>query len=463
MAGDAQRSKQREGGGRSETEQPRITADISATPLSFPSSPSPVTSSTGGGVESSALPLWEYSGDELAAATGRYDGARRRLGQGQTGAVFRGTLLGHDGVAVDVAVKRFHDILSEEKMRLVCRDLRARRFLQDRNVVRLHGYGFCVRYRKLHLVYDYMPHGSLSQHLFAGAGSSAAILSWDRRSKIIAGAARGLHHFHSHGAVHGCVTASNILIDNDFTARLGDFGYSWSRRFRRRCTSPAPTGDIVRMSSETDVLCFGAVVLEVVSGRRSDLDDSGGGDVWALHEAGRILEAADATLGIAAGDDGGCGGGRRRDAVEAKKMLLVGLACSHPDPKQRPKIRDVVEILKSDGVQPPKEGLGDDWQVGDAGRGGCCCCLLRSGLRGCDARDGRCSRDDDRDASGAATNLIGDDVSWAASVTRTARSTSWRRPSARSSLLAPGAIVAFIGSMLRHRERAVMAAEQLSC
>ncbi|BAF29836.2 Os12g0500400 [Oryza sativa Japonica Group] len=364
-----------------------VTADISATPLSFPSSPSPVTSSTGGGVESSALPLWEYSGDELAAATGR-----------------------------------FHDILSEEKMRLVCRDLRARRFLQDRNVVRLHGYGFCVRYRKLHLVYDYMPHGSLSQHLFAGAGSSAAILSWDRRSKIIAGAARGLHHFHSHGAVHGCVTASNILIDNDFTARLGDFGYSWSRRFRRRCTSPAPTGDIVRMSSETDVLCFGAVVLEVVSGRRSDLDDSGGGDgdrrrfrslvewVWALHEAGRILEAADATLGIAAGDDGGCGGGRRRDAVEAKKMLLVGLACSHPDPKQRPKIRDVVEILKSDGVQPPKEGLGDDWQVGDAGRGGCCCCLLRSGLRGCDARDGRCSRDDDRDASGAATNLIGDDA-----------------------------------------------------
>ncbi|EEE53256.1 hypothetical protein OsJ_36183 [Oryza sativa Japonica Group] len=343
-----------------------VTADISATPLSFPSSPSPVTSSTGGGVESSALPLWEYSGDELAAATGRYDGARRRLGQGQTGAVFRGTLLGHDGVAVDVAVKRFHDILSEEKMRLVCRDLRARRFLQDRNVVRLHGYGFCVRYRKLHLVYDYMPHGSLSQHLFAGAGSSAAILSWDRRSKIIAGAARGLHHFHSHGAVHGCVTASNILIDNDFTARLGDFGYSWSRRFRRRCTSPAPTGDIVRMSSETDVLCFGAVVLEVVSGRRSDLDDSGGGDgdrrrfrslvewVWALHEAGRILEAADATLGIAAGDDGGCGGGRRRDAVEAKKMLLVGLACSHPDPKQRPKIWDVVKILKSDGFQPPK-------------------------------------------------------------------------------------------------------------
>uniref|UniRef100_A0A0D9XZJ7 Protein kinase domain-containing protein n=1 Tax=Leersia perrieri TaxID=77586 RepID=A0A0D9XZJ7_9ORYZ len=299
------------------------------TPLSFPSSTPAVNHGDPAASGESAAALWEYGVDELKAATWGFDGARR-LGQGQTGVVFRGTLLGHDGVVVDVAVKRFHDVLTEEKMRLARRDFRGRRFLQDRNVVRLHGYA--------------------CPNTYSPEAGTLAILSWDCRSKIITGAAQGLYHYHSHGTVHGCVTASNILIENDFTARLFDFGYSWSRLSRCHLSSSPSTMSIstVKMSSEMDVLCFGTVILEVVSGRRSSELPTGANGfkllvdwVWALHEKGCILDAVDTTLGItAANDNQQCLGMLSRDAAEAKKMLLVGLACSHPDPKLRPKIGD---------------------------------------------------------------------------------------------------------------------------
>uniref|UniRef100_A0A0D9XZJ8 Serine-threonine/tyrosine-protein kinase catalytic domain-containing protein n=2 Tax=Leersia perrieri TaxID=77586 RepID=A0A0D9XZJ8_9ORYZ len=198
---------------------------------------------------------------------------------------------------------------------------------------------FCLKYQKLHLVYDYMPHDSLSKHLFVTAGSPT-ILSWDCRSKIITGAAQGLHHFH----IHGCVTSSNILIESDFTACLGDFGSS----------------DLVKMSSEMDVFFFGVVVIEVVSGHRSSGDDLpmvlGNGFkflvdwVWALHEKGCILDALDANLGIISSYNG-C---QNRNMVEAKKILLIGLARSHPDPKKRLKIETVVDILKSNSMPPPQ-------------------------------------------------------------------------------------------------------------
>lgn len=304
---------------------------------------------------------WEYEYDMLAAATSKFH-KKMKLGPGQgssgSGVVFKGTLLGNNGLDRPVAIKRFHSTLTDESSKHVHRDLGGR-FLRHKNIVRLLGY--CLRKGKLYLVYDYMPNGSLDRHLFDATGSSSA-LTWARRSNIIRGVALGLNHLHSNKSIHGSVKASNVMLEKDLTARLGDLGYSRmepSKPPRNSQTYMAPecaaNGGIPNPTSELDVFYFGALVLEVVCGRRSCCGDITDGDtsfrfladwVWALHGKGRIIDAVDPSLQSTAG-------GELQQDEEAKKLLLIGLACSHPDPMQRLRMGDVVEMLRSDTSSPP--------------------------------------------------------------------------------------------------------------
>lgn len=200
------------------------------------------------------------------------------------------------------------------------------------------------------MVYEYMVNGSLDHHLNPDQG-----LSWEQRCRIINGIAMGLHYLHRHNAIHGAVKVSNILLDQDMTtARLGDFGYTRAvsssglnggfnkmKLISQRNTGLAPEcipktimgSTICNPTYEMDVFYFGAVILEVVCGILDShlLVDS----VWAHHHDGNILAAVDAKL-AAAGDF---------KEAEAQKLLLVGLACSHPEPMERPGMGDVVEML----------------------------------------------------------------------------------------------------------------------
>jgi serine/threonine protein kinase len=184
-------------------------------------------------------------------------------------------------------------------------------------------------------------------------------LPWARRCNIIVGVATGLHYLHSQRSVHGSVKVSNVLLDPDFTVRLGDFGYSRLGPLKNRATAGTPylapeciySGTLnTNPTYEQDVFYFGAMVLEVVCGRRRSAYVVTGDFklflvdwVWMLHRKGRILDAVDATL---------MAGGEVDQAV-ARRLLLVGLGCSHPDPKQRPKMEDVVKHMQSDDGVPP--------------------------------------------------------------------------------------------------------------
>lgn len=225
-----------------------------------------------------------------------------------------------------------------------------------------------------------MPFGNLDEHLFVRKKSKAS-LTMARRSRIIGDVAHGLQHLHRHRVVHGSIKASNILLDKDFTARVGDFGHfledqppskdhpaggggsSSSARDALVYMAPecSPNSPFAGATCEIDVFYFGAVVLEVVTGRHTCGGGGGGGDipedgfvflvdwVWELHRRGCILDAVlDATIlqGRSAG------GQLNRDV--AKKLLLVGLACSHPVPSQRPSMKEVVEMLQTEGVPPPE-------------------------------------------------------------------------------------------------------------
>ncbi|KAF5745831.1 L-type lectin-domain containing receptor kinase S.5 [Tripterygium wilfordii] len=200
-----------------------------------------------------------------------------------------------------------------------------------------------------------MPKGSLEKHLDEASGQTT--LNWSHRNKILVGLASALHYLHNEcdqKVVHRDLKASNILLDEDFNARLGDFGLARALENDRNSYAELGLGGVPgtigyvapecfhtgRATPESDVFGFGAVVLEVVCGRNPgakihhdqhlySLVDW----VWMLHRERRIDEAVDVRLQ------------NDFDINEAERLLLLGLACSHPVHSERPTTRDIVQII----------------------------------------------------------------------------------------------------------------------
>ncbi|KAL5980086.1 hypothetical protein ACLOJK_036553 [Asimina triloba] len=286
----------------------------------------------------------EFEFRDLKRATNNFD-EKQKLGQGGFGIVYKGVLAEESKA---VAVKMF----SRENMKGkddFLAELTIINRLRHKHLVRL--VGWCHKKGMLLLVYDFMPNGSLDDHLFGSSGNEK-VLSWDRRRNVLVGVASALHYLHDEydqKVVHRDLKASNVLLDSDFNARLGDFGLA--RALDNEKTSyaelegvPGTIGYIApecfhtgKATRESDVYGFGAVVLEVVCGQRPRANIEGFQFlvdwVWLLYREGRILEAVDARLG------------ESYVGEEAEKLLLLGLACSHPAPSERPKTPAIVQIL----------------------------------------------------------------------------------------------------------------------
>lgn len=231
--------------------------------------------------------------------------------------------------------------------------------LRHRNLVRLQGW--CHEKGEILLVYDLMPNGSLDKALF----ESRMPLPWPYRHKILLGVASALAYLHQeceNQVIHRDVKTSNIMLDEGFNARLGDFGLARQIEHDKSPDATVAAGTMGylapeylltgRATEKTDVFSYGAVVLEVASGRKPIEKDANlvankagtSGNlvewVWSLHREGRLLMAADARL------DG------EFDEAEMIKVLMVGLACSHPDPSARPTMRGVVQMLVGEAEVP---------------------------------------------------------------------------------------------------------------
>lgn len=205
-----------------------------------------------------------------------------------------------------------------------------------------------------------MVNGSLDRHLFNIKESSQDQgLSWARRWSIINGLAAALLHLHSNGAVHGSVKSSNVLLDQDMAVRLGDFAYSrapytvslsdiTSLGLPPECCPEIVSFPVTEPTLAKDVFCFGSVILEVVCARKT----SHGLVDWVreLYDSDNILGAVDKTLLPAAGDS--TEADETASSILLLRVLLLGLACSHPDPSERPPMQDVVNILAGNAPVP---------------------------------------------------------------------------------------------------------------
>ncbi|MFS8016760.1 putative protein kinase RLK-Pelle-L-LEC family [Helianthus anomalus] len=201
-----------------------------------------------------------------------------------------------------------------------------------------------------------MRKGSLDTHLFT---ETAEPLSWTLRRKILADVASALHYLHyeyDQKVVHRDIKASNIMLDADFNARVGDFGLA--RAIDNEKTSYAEAEGVLgtvgyiapecfhtgKATQQSDIYAFGALLIEVVSGQRPGtkvnrfqfMVDY----VWSLYREGQILDAVDKRIA----DD--------YDKDEAQRFLLLGLACSHPVASERPKTHTIVQILSGSTAVP---------------------------------------------------------------------------------------------------------------
>lgn len=211
---------------------------------------------------------------ELATATRGFKEANL-IGEGGFGKVFKGRLstgelvavkqLSHDGR------QGFQEFVTEVLMLSL---------LHHSNLVKLIGY--CTDGDQRLLVYEYMPMGSLEDHLF-DLPQDKEPLSWSSRMKIAVGAARGLEYLHCKAdppVIYRDLKSANILLDSDFSPKLSDFGLA----------KLGPVGDNTHVSTrvmgtygycapeyamsgkltlKSDIYSFGVVLLELITGRRA--------------------------------------------------------------------------------------------------------------------------------------------------------------------------------------------------
>ncbi|GKC96456.1 probable L-type lectin-domain containing receptor kinase S.5 [Tanacetum coccineum] len=215
---------------------------------------------------------------------------------------------------------------------------------------------WCHKNGKLLLVYEYMQKGSLDMHLFMRTGG---ILSWTLRCQILAGVVSALNYIlyeFDQKVVHRDIKASNIMLDSHFNARLGDFGLA--RALDNEKTSYAEAEGVIgtigyiapecfltgKATQYSDIYAFGALLIEVVSGKRPGTRMNGFqfmvDYVWSLYREGRILDVVDERIQ----DD--------YDKEEAERLLLLGLACSHPMAVERPQTHAIVQIVSGSLAAP---------------------------------------------------------------------------------------------------------------
>uniref|UniRef100_A0A0D6R145 Receptor-like serine/threonine-protein kinase n=1 Tax=Araucaria cunninghamii TaxID=56994 RepID=A0A0D6R145_ARACU len=214
--------------------------------------------------------------------------------------------------------------------------------IHHRNLVCLQG--FCCECKHRLLIYEHINNGSLDQWLFGGSVKQAKRLNWQRRLDIATGVARAIAYLHSECReciCHGNLKLENVLLDDEFVAKVTDFGLEKLRI----CAKSNGTAEL---TPERDVFSFGQMLLEIISGKRDRPEcDCPEEDrlcmrTYRAYERGHVVSIPDARL------EGNV------DWKEVERVLRIAFWCMQEQSFLRPSMNEVVKVL--DGtlqVDPP--------------------------------------------------------------------------------------------------------------
>ncbi|CAI0472472.1 unnamed protein product [Linum tenue] len=297
-------------------------------------------------ISSNEIPAQTFAFRELAIATMNFK-KECLLGEGGFGRVYKGHL---ESINQVVAIKQLdRNGLQGNREFLV--EVLMLSLLHNRNLVNLIGY--CADGDQRLLVYEYMPLGSLDDHIHDIEPGKKG-LDWNTRMRIAAGAARGLEYLHDKAkppVIYRDLKCSNILLDRGYHPKLSDFGLA----------KLGPVGDNTHVSTrvmgtygycapeyamtgqltlKSDVYSFGVVLLEIITGRRAyDTCKSVGEQnlvAWArplFNDRRKFAQMADPMMG---------GQFPPRALYQA---LAVAAMCVQEQPNMRPAMADVVTAL----------------------------------------------------------------------------------------------------------------------
>ncbi|KAJ1407486.1 Serine-threonine/tyrosine-protein kinase, catalytic domain [Sesbania bispinosa] len=207
--------------------------------------------------------------------------SENELGRGGFGTVYKGEL--EDGTKI--AVKRMeHGVISSKALEEFQAEIAVLSQVRHRHLVSLLGY--CVEGNERLLVYEYMPLGALSQHLFHWKSLDLKPLSWSQRLAIALDVARGIEYLHGLARqtfIHRDLKSSNILLGDDFRAKVSDFGLvklapdgekSVVTKLAGTFGYLAPEYAVMgKITTKADVFSYGVVLMELLTGLMA-LDES---------------------------------------------------------------------------------------------------------------------------------------------------------------------------------------------
>ncbi|XP_064985475.1 LEAF RUST 10 DISEASE-RESISTANCE LOCUS RECEPTOR-LIKE PROTEIN KINASE-like 1.1 isoform X4 [Musa acuminata AAA Group] len=288
--------------------------------------------------------------EELQKVTGGFSSSNQ-LGDGGFGAVYKGNL--RDGRTV--AIKRLYEHNCRRVEQFIT-EVRILSSLRHPNLVTLYG---CTsrRSRELLLVYEYVPNGTVADHLH-GPRAGEAGLPWATRMSIAIETADALSYLHAvtPQIIHRDVKTNNILLDNSFHVKVADFGLSRLFPVNATHVSTAPQGTpgyvdpeyhrCYQLTDKSDVYSFGVVLVEIIaskpavdiSRRRHEINLAD--MAIAKIQNDELDQLVDSNLWC------------QSNCEMIRQVAEVAFSCLQADGDMRPTMKEVVEALR--GIEDAK-------------------------------------------------------------------------------------------------------------
>ncbi|KAI3416646.1 uncharacterized protein J3R85_015279 [Psidium guajava] len=229
--------------------------------------------------------------------------------------------------------------------------------VHHRNLVSLLGY--CDESKDRALIYEYMANGNLRQHLSGKVKfhleDHPKVLTWSNRLQIAVDAAQGLDYLHNGckpPIIHRDLKTTNILLNDDFRAKLADFGLSrafTTEKDSHVSTCPAGTPGYLdpemqssgKFTKKSDVYSFGIILFELITGRPALVRSQDGDNMHVLEWLIPIVGSGDIQRIMDPRLQG------EVDINSAWKAAEIAMSCTRPTAIQRPDIHHVLAELES--------------------------------------------------------------------------------------------------------------------